>query len=778
MPQSLPGLLASGSIGVDAHGIPHIRAENEHDLFYLQGYNAARERLFQIDLWRKRGLGLLAADFGPGFLEQDRASRLFVYRCDMGAEFAAYGPQTQAICEAFVAGINAFIDQVEHDPTLLPPEFGVLGTRPARWEAADPLRIRTHSLSRNAISEVLRAQVLAGADHKTDLLRRFLEPEIVPTIPDGTDVSSIPLEVLSLFKLAGANVTFTKARMDARLEDAAGWRGVTDLQDVIFESQLAGSNNWAISGAITDTGAPILASDPHRLHGLPSLRMVVHLSCPTLDIIGAGEPCVPGIAIGHNGQIGWALTIFYIDQEDVVFVETDPADLTRYRGPDGWERFRIIEEKVAVKGYPDQVLRLAFTRHGAVVHRDDKANRAYAIRTVWTEPGTAPYMGTLRLMRAKTLPEFRAGTERWGTPSVNFVYADLAGTVAWMPAGINPIRHGHDGLLPVPGDGRYEWQGFRDPSAMPLVVNPPRGFVFSANEMNVPEGWDHHAHPLGFEWVDRSRATRIEEVLSGAKPHGVATSKALQTDVTSIPARRIGALLGQMSSDDPDAAAALALLKPWNHALTVASPAAALFEVWWTRHLRKAMFATLVPETVRSLMPPGDVEGLLAVLERPDGRFGSDPIEGRNRLLTQTLAAAYREVGTLLGSDPTTWAWGRLHHGAFDHALSNLVDPETAKRWSIGPVPTGGSSVTPMHTGYRPSDFRVMMGSSFRLVVDFADFDRSQVINNPGQSGRADSPHYRDLMSRWAGGDYVPLPYTRAAVDRALTHVEHFGPGL
>jgi penicillin amidase len=774
---TIPGLSAPGSIGVDDNGIPHIRAENEADLFFLQGFHVARERLFQIDLFRKRGLGLLARDFGPGYLEQDRASRLFLYRGDQEAEFAAYGPEAKANFTAFAEGINAFIAMTERDASLLPFEFGLLGTRPERWAGEDVSRIRTHSLSRNALSEILRCQVHAKADHRTDLLRKFLEPEITPAVPAGLDPASVPLAALDLIKLATANATFSKERLAATLADAPKWRSTTDLLEVVLDAHYSGSNNWAVHGAKTDTGLPILASDPHRIHGMPSLRMVFHLTCPGLDIVGAGEPAVPGIMIGHNGTIAWGLTIFYIDQEDLYVYETNPDDPDLYRYEGGWERMRIVEERVPVKGHPDQVLTLKFTRHGPVVHEDGGLKRAYAVRTASLEPGTAPYLVAHKLMRAKNLAQFRAAAVTWGTPSCNLVFADKSGDIAWMPAGINPIRPNWDGLMPVPGDGRYEWAGWRDRAQAPMTHNPKSGFVFSANEMNVPKGWDHQAYPFGYEWVDRSRATRIEEVLASASPHTLATSRALQTDVVSIPARRLGKLLAEIGTANAETAAVLALLGAWDHSLTSSSAPAALFEVWWTKHLKPALWNAIVPAAIHALLAPGDVDGTLAALEQPDDRFGPDPKAARDQILISSLRAAHAELERLLGPDPAGWAWGKLHHGYFEHPLSFLLPPDQARAQAIGPLPHAGSSVTPMHTGYRPSDFRTMAGSSFRFVADLADLDRSVVINTPGQSGLPASPHFRDLFEKWIAGDYVPLPYSQGAVEAALQRQTLCRPG-
>lgn len=759
------GLSDPVDITVDRWGIPHIRANNQADLFFAQGFNAARDRLWQIDLWRKRGLGRLAADLGPGFLAQDRAARLFLYRGDMAPEWASYAPDARAICEAFVAGINAYVGLTESEPDRLPPEFGLVGAKPQRWAAGDVVRIRSHGLTRNALSEILRANVLARADADTDLLRKNLEPPRRPGVADGIDFSAIPLEVLDVFKLATAPVTITPERLGATLREVDAWTKVTDLGDVVRDAAWQGSNNWVVHGSRTETGRPILANDPHRTHAVPSLRYLVHLTAPGFDAIGAGEPAVPGISLGHNGRIAFGLTIFGADQEDFYVYETAEDDPDRTRYGEGWEAMRLVEERFAVKGEADQVLTLKFTRHGPVVHEDPARRLAFAIRSVWFEPGSAAYLASLSSMRAGDLDEFRTALRRWGAPSVNQVYADPGGTIAWLPVGFAPVRPNWDGLTPVPGDGRFEWAGFLDPDRMPLVVDPAHGFFATANEMNLPADWDHARTPVGFEWVDRARATRIGEVLASPQPHGVATSCALQTDAVSVPARRVARLLETMSDDG--ATAALDLLRGWDGDLRADSAPAALFEVWWTKHLKPALFARLAPDPeVRALLPPGDTDTLVALLEHPDARFGDDPARARNTLLAETLAAAHRDCTTLMGDDTSGWAWGRLHHGFFEHALSPVAASATPAL-DVGPLPKGGSATSPMQAGYRAGDFRVIAGASVRVVVDVGDWDQSRCINAPGQSGDPRSPHYRDLAPLWARGEFVPMLYSREAIEGA-----------
>jgi penicillin amidase len=775
---SVPGLSAPAQITVDTWGIPHLRAENLPDLFFLQGYNAARDRLWQIDLWRKRGLGLLAADFGPGYLAQDRAARLFLYRGDMDAEWDAYSDDSQAICEAFAAGINAYVDGLGDDPTRLPPEFRLMGTRPARWQAEDVLRVRSHSLMRNALSEVIRANVAAAAGNGADLLRQHLDPAKEPTRAEGVAYDQIPLDVLDVFKLALAAVTFEKDRLAAPLDQAAAWTKIDAAGAVVRDAAAEGSNNWVVHGSRTASGRPILANDPHRAHAVPSLRYLVHLTAPGLDVIGAGEPSLPGVCIGHNGTIAFGLTLFFgPDQEDVYVYETAPDDPDSYRFGDGWERLQILDEPAPVKGNADQVHRLKFTRHGPVVYEDRARNRLYAIRSVWFDAGTAPYFASIASMRARSFDEFRSAMRRWGVPATNQVYADTGGTIAWLAAGFSPIRPNWDGLLPVPGDGRFEWQGFLDPAELPVVINPSQGFFATANEPNLPADWPHATRPVGYEWMERSRKNRITEVLAADRAHGIADSCALQTDDLSIPARRLTALVQRLGSTAEAVARAKALFAGWDHRLAAGSGAAALFEVWWSKHLRPGLFALVTPDpAIRKLLLPGDPESVLALLEAPDGRLGADPVAARDALLAETLAGALAECAERLGADADGWRWGSLHQGYFAHAVT-ATGRSTDLALDVGPLEKGGSDSTPMNAQYRPSDFRVVLGASVRIVIDVGAWDNSVCINAPGQSGDPASQHYGDLAPQWAAGGYVPLLYSRERIEAASSLRIDLAPG-
>lgn len=747
--RAVAGLAAPAEIRVDTWGIAHIYAGSVRDAFFLQGYNVARDRLWQIDLWRKRGLGLLSKDFGPAYVAQDRAARLFLYRGDMAKEWGAYGPGAQDNTTAWVAGVNAFVDEIAAGKRPLPLEFRIAGSAPDRWSADDVVRIRSHGLTRNVPNEVGRAQIACKAGLPAARLYRFIEPKWTTEVPDGLDPCSIPADVLADYKLAGAGVKFSgPPEQRAALE---------------VPPEAIGSNNWTVAGSRTATGRPILANDPHREHGAPGLRYIVHLNAPGFSVIGAGEPALPGVSIGHNGKIAFGLTIFPVDQEDLYVYETRGD---QYRYGDGWEAMTTVEEAIPVKGEAPRAVTLRFTRHGPVLK--EAGDKAFAIRTVWSQPGTSAYFGSTGYMQAQDWPGFKAALAGWGAPSENQVYADTSGHIGWVAAGMVPARPNWDGLMPVPGDGRYEWKGFLKPDDLPSLADPKKGWFASANQMNLPADYPVAQRKVGFEWSNAARFLRVDEVLAAKPKLTVADAMALQADPYDITSRRLITVLATLKTDDPKLAGALALLRGWDHRTTADSAGAALFEVWTGKHLGRAVVAAATPEAAHDLIGNGDLAAVMELLENPDATL---PAPARDAVLASSLLGAFDEVSARLGPDPKTWAWGRLHHAQLEHALTPLADAATRPLLVVGPTPMGGTSLSPMAASWRPDDFRVVAGASFRMVLDVGAWDNSMTINTPGQSGDPESPHYRDLFPKWVKGEYVPLLYSQKAVEGATETV-------
>ncbi|MDH4107550.1 MAG: penicillin acylase family protein [Gammaproteobacteria bacterium] len=729
----LAGLEQPAEIIVDEWGVPHIYAGTHYDAFFAQGFNAARDRLWQIDTWRRRGLGLLAEVFGAGFVEQDRANRLFLYRGDMYREWLAYGSDAKRIAEAFTAGINAYVDLLRSEPERMPVEFSLLGYAPSRWDPADVVRVRSHGLSANVTSEARAARIACELGVEAIELRMPLEPRWKLTVPAGLDPCVIQEDTLAVYRLAKASVSFDRsAGALARVD-----RGIDDPS--------LGSNNWVVAPGRTATGRAILANDPHRSHSVPSLRYVSHLVAPDLDVIGAGEPGLPGISIGHNQRIAFGLTIFRIDQEDLYVYERSDGG---YRYGSGSEPLTIVRESIPVAGQAPVEVELAFTRHGPVIAADD--THLFAVRAAWLDEGMAPYFGSVEYMRAENWREFVGALNRWGAPPENQVYADIEGNIGYKPAGLFPVRRNWDGILPVPGDGRYEWDGYHDMDVLPVEYNPARGYAGTANSMNLPEDYPIDRYRIGFEWSTPWRYNRLREVLAGQQEHTLADSVALQRDYTSVLAREIVALLPV--GDTP----AYRLLAGWDARLVPESAAAALYAIWYHRHLNPALATELAPSQPERIAPLHDYT-VLERLRTPTGEA----------LALATLETAWAEAIDLLGEDSSNWRWGDLHRMQFEHPLLERAGPELATQMRFPSYPRGGSGNTTNNTSFDADDFLVQSGASWRMVVDVGNWDAARMTNAPGQSGDPRSRFYDNLLEGWATDGSFPLLYSR---ERILEH--------
>lgn len=739
----LAGLRRPVEVIRDEWGVPHIYAKNTADLFFAQGFVAAQDRLWQMELWRRAGEGRLAEVLGPTAVERDKFARLMRYRGDMDAEWASYAPDARRIVESFVRGVNAFIETSRERP---PIEFQLAGFRPEPWTPeVCLLRVAGLEVSGNAAREVQRAQLVrrVGAERAGELMPT--DPHKESEVPVGLDLADITGDIL------------------------AGMRAATAPPNLRPPD---GSNNWVVSGALTATGKPLLANDPHRGVGLPSLRYITHLVGPGWNVIGAGEPALPGVSIGHNERVGFGVTIVGIDQQDLYVEQTDPADSLRYRHHDGWEQMRVEREEIKVKGRAEPlVVELKFTRHGPVVHEDTARHRAYALRTVASEPGTAAYLAALSLDRARGWREFIAALARWKSPSENFVYADVAGNIGWQAAGLAPVRPNWSGLLPVPGwTGDYEWRGFLPPSELPRTFNPRAGFIATANHNILPPGY---RHALGYEFSPDVRFRRIVEVLR-AKPRGwtAADFARLQHDETSIVARELVPLLRGVKTDDAGLRQAVALLLSWDFVLAQDSAAAALYEAWFGRLSANALKGRVPEDALRLLGGRAGLVTLLSALKNSSAVKSSEQSLGlisagaRDELLLGSLVEAVAELRQRLGVDMNGWRWGDLHVAEFRHPLA--TDAARRALFDLGAVARGGDATTVMATG--GPNYRQNHGASFREILDLSNWDSSLATNVPGESAQPLSPHYGDLLSLWAEGRYFPLLFTRAAVERHARH--------
>lgn len=742
--QTVHGLAAPIEIVDDRYGIPHIRAASVPDAYFGHGYVVARDRLFQIDLSHRRELGRLAEVFGAAFAKHDANARLFHYRGDLDAELARVPAEVLACARAYIAGINARIDEVVADPAQLPLEYRILGIAPLKWELYDLVRPRQANAG-NADDEVRRAQLAALGLLDLDAVIAPLRPAWTMRVPAGLDVAAVSdadLGVLQLGRLPFGN------------EPAAPDPAAPTVR------ANAGSNAWTVSPSRTATGRPILANDPHLGIGGFSPRHVAHLSAPGFDVIGGGSPGLPGIMQGHNGRFAFGRTNFHIDQSDLFILELHPEDPERYRHDGGWKRFERVEETIPVKGGASERVTLRYAVQGPVIAHDPARRRASVLGTVSMQPGAADSFAMIAINLAKDWRDLRNAFRLHPSPT-NFHYADTKGNTGWQVIGFVPVRKHGDGLLPVPGDGRYDWSGLRNFTALPSEYNPAKGWFASANQNNLPADWPRDRIPA-FSFRDPYRYERCAEVLAAQDKHSLADSVALQHDTLSTPARQFLALLPPA----PSAAAkpAVDLLRSWNARLDAGSGPAALFEIVW-RDLGKRMLAAIVPANAKHLVTEIAPSILLGLLARPDARLGADPQGARDAMLDAALAAGWSAAQQLLGPDPAAWRWGTLHQVRLRHPLS--VIPAIAKAFPpIEGEGSGGDGYTVMARwlGSGPG-WNVGGGSSYQQVIDVGNWDASLILMLPGQSIDPRSPHYRDQYKPWIEGRMHPMPFTRAAID-------------
>jgi penicillin amidase len=778
----IKGLSQPVEITKDRWGISHIYAQNQKDLFFAQGFNVARDRLFQLEVWRRQATGTLAEILGPKALKKDIGARLLKARVDMREEMNHYHPDGEEIITSFVRGINSYIDHTRKNPSLLPIEFQFLGIKPGYW-TPEVVVSRHNGLFRNVRYEVAFAQAVNAIGSQKVRALLYLQPKHPGLVPkEGLDLSLIKRDILETYFASRSPVEFKPEDItdnSLRAKSSAPSPPKSPIKPIAFippseqlvQDTYQGSNNWIIKGGLTFSGSPILANDPHRSQQIPSLRYWVHLNAPGWNVIGGGEPCLPGISIGHNEHGAWGLTIFAIDQEDLYVYETNLLNPLQYRYQGNWEEMTVIKETIPVKGEEPVSVDLKFTRHGPVLYEDKELKKAYALRAAWLETGGAPYLASLRMDQAKNWEEFREACSFSHTPSENMIWADVYNNIGWQSVGITPLRENWDGLLPVPGDGSYEWQGYLPIKDLPHSFNPPEGFFASANQYNVPDGYPHS---VGFIWTDPYRFSRLQEVLGSGRKFTMTDMMELQHDFLSLPARTLIPFLKGLKANTEKVEKARQTLLSWNCVMDADSIAATIYQSW-QRRLSRTVWDLYIPEEVRDIFPIRSLKKMVDLLCAPDGTFGPNPTDARDVLLVQSLEEAIQDIEERLGPDKTQWRYGqeKFHHIRIKHLLSEAVNEGIRATLDLGPEPRGGNNNTVNKTS---GGFNQTSGASFRIIVNLEDWDNSLGTNSPGQSGNPDNPHYSDLFKMWLKGKYFPIFFSNDKIQSAAELITNLEP--
>ncbi|MEM1257154.1 MAG: penicillin acylase family protein [Bacteroidota bacterium] len=761
---STKGLESTVEIIRDQWGINHIYAKNQHDLFFAQGYAAAKDRLFQFEIWRRQATGTVAEILGERELKRDIGTRLFQFRGDMTSEMNHYHDEGVEIITAYTDGVNAYIDEILKTPESLPLEFKLLDIRPQKW--TPKVVISRHQGLLGNIGQELqigRAVALLGEEQVKELLW-FHPKEPILTLDSNIDPELLFDDILGLYNAYRKPVAFQPKDIIEnyrKTQTASAFIG----QNTRPDSLALGSNNWVVSGRLMEDGNTYMANDPHRTIAVPSLRYMAHLVAPGWNVIGGGEPEIPGISIGHNDYGAWGLTVFRTDGEDLYVYDLNPKNQNQYRYKNEWREMEVITESIPIKGRQDSIVKLHYTHHGPVTYIDQEHHKAYAVRCAWLEPGGSPYLASLRMDQAKTWEEFREACNYSNIPGENMVWADKAGNIGWQAVGIAPIRNKFSGLVPVPGDGRYEWDGYLPIIQKPNAYNPESGFLATANQNVTPANYQNW-NAVGYSWSDPYRGNRVNEVLGSSNKMSMEDMKALQVDYTSLPARQLAPYLRNLQFEGK-AEEAKELLLNWDYQLLPESVAAGIY-VEWERELKRKAEALFIPEIAKKYITSLQLKTILDWIANPDTQFGTNPLVERNQFLKESFESAIKNLEARLGNDMNEWHYGTKNykHTYMAHALGDAVNDSLRSMLNLGPLARGGNGYTPGSTG---NNLRQSSGASFRIVVNTGDWDAAIGTNGPGQSGNPESPYYNNLFEPWANDQYFPVYFSREKIDSVAT---------
>ncbi len=722
----VPGLSGPVDIGFDTDGIPRVRAASATDAAAALGFVHARDRLFQMELMRRAASGRLSEIAGPATLATDRLMLTLGLRRRAVADYPTLPAETRAMLEAYASGVNAWIAERGR---FSAPEFLYFG-RPDPWEPADSLlwgEIMGLSLSLNWRTELSR-QSLAG--HVPQQLIDELWP---PASSEG--------------------------RPEAALAPALS-HIASDLAAVLprfpapYTLPETASNEWAVDGRHTATGAPLLAGDPHLAFGFPSIWYLARIETPDGVLVGATAPGVPFLVLGHNGHIAWTFTTTGADVQDV-FIETPAAD-NEYQTPDGPRPFTVREERIKVRGEPDQMLTVRETRHGPVI--SDLSNRngpILAVSMANLAPGNTAAAGLLALNQAHDVDAAGKAAPMITAPVQNLLVADRQ-RIAFYVTGRVPIRRAGDGSVPVPGDGSHDWTGWATGDQLPHVVAPASGRLVNANDRVAPPDFPIF---LGRDWFGDWRATRIRELLDRADRHTQADFARMQVDVHSDFARQVLPKLLAIPVTEDIPRRAQGLLRDWDGAMTIDAPQPLIFNAWL-----HYFYGRVLEQGGIAVNDGGPLLEFVGYVLSPAGAHwcGGDCTS----MLQTSLTDAISDLVRRFGNDPTQWRWGDAHPAIFAHPM--LRPLPILGRFATLSIPSPGDDSTVDRGGPAYKQFQSVHGAEYRGVYDLADLDRSLFMMAPGQSGNLLSSHARDFLIRWRDGATITLGPTPDATTATI----------
>ncbi len=754
---NLAGLAAEVNVEVDGYGVPHVYADSWTDAARVLGYLHASDRLWQMDMFRRRGSGTSAEVIGKSGLDDDILMRRLGTRrsCEALWKSNDVPAEMRAELDAYADGVNARI--AELGEKNLPAAFAMLGYRPAPWTPVDTLVFSKYmGWDQSGTDADLWFGMMVdklGID-AVEALWPIDRPYEIPAVKvqaswpqaggkNGGNAALVPIE--------GAAPAYAAA-LAVMSKTTSPFRGLS-----------FGSNNWAVDGTKTASGKPILCNDPHLGFHLPSIWYTCHVSVGGENVAGVTFPSGPVFVIGHNDHIAWGVTNAQTDAVDY-FVETvDDKDPLRYRHRGQWKTMTRRREEIAVRGEKPVTLDIDATVHGPIISRE---GRTVSLQWTGLKP-TRDLVAFHRLSHARNLADYRRALADLEVPALNVAYADDAGNIALHPCGLLPVRMHGQGRIPLEGaSGENDWTEMIPRDRLPLVVNPSEHFVASANGRPAAVGYPYY---IGWMWDVSYRIRRINDMLAKAESLTVDSMQAIQTDHYDKAAERfvpvLVAALARSALGDPIAQRAVDELKKWNFVADIEAIAPVIWLRWFDKY-REAVWND--EWASRGITQPGGSWGfsgtnhrepMLEVLEfmtreHPTSSWfddrGTSERETRDDIVRRSFAAAVDSLVKEFGNDMEKWRWG----GHNELYVGSLLGAAELSRSGIAVV---GDEFT-VNPGSNIG--RVDGGASFRMIVDLAAPSKSVGVYPGGQSENPESPHYADQIEAWAKRQYLPLDMT------------------
>lgn len=759
---ALDGLTAPVSIHRDSSGIPHIVAGNAHDLFFAQGFVTAQDRLWAMEAQRRAAHGTISEIIGERGLKNDTLMRILGMTESAEADWETLDAEAQAALTAYAEGVNAFITQADGN---LPLEFKILGITPQPWTPIDSLvfgKLVAWGLSNNYQDELIISQLTQTLtwDETLSILPDYPGPDVIP----DANATILP-ETANAMLAFNSTATFMSQNNNSEIN-------LTLLTSLTKPDQ--GSNAWVVGGSHTASGMPLLAGDPHQGLSMPTLwyEVGLHTKDNQYNVVGASLPGLPGIEIGHNANIAWAVTNARPDVQDL-FIETLNDDGTQYQFKEEWQDITFREEVIQVKDAAPVTVNVRATHHGPIItDATPESEQTLALRWTGLDQGRPLAQAIIQLNQAANWDEFRAALSLWQLPGMNFVYADTAGNIGFQMSGAVPVRAQNNvyGLQPVDGSNEaHEWTGFVAFDELPSAMNPSGDFFASAN--NRPAGVDYPIF-LSHYFQPPYRVALISETIRDSQNVTADDFAKLQaswhSDINLQVAR---AIANEASPANRQEEVMIDLLADWNGMMTPDSGEASLSELSLRHILRLTLNSKLDSASIDPYLTLAGYPYMFLqnLLDDPN-----NPWWGGNRagIMTQALQAAMDELGTITDSDPAQWTWGNLHAYTFSHPLGSVA--ALAPIFNRGPFPTGGNWNT-VNSGayYADKPYAMTLGPAYRIIADPADWDASLSIVPSGQSGQPFSPHYDDQIQPWLNVEYHTLPFSLEAVESAAVNTLH-----